>query len=185
MQPDLLQQLRDIHVPAEPAWWPPAPGWWLVAGLLLGAAVWGALRGLQAYRSAAPVRRARELLRELHAAFEAGRLSPEEYAHGCNALLKRLFVHGMGVDAARPVSDARWLAMLDLCAGETAFSSGPGQALGNERFRRQSRIDVPALHALVTQLLGRSRLAGRARRLARADAATAAGAVANQETEAP
>ncbi|MBP6325901.1 MAG: DUF4381 domain-containing protein, partial [Dokdonella sp.] len=21
-------QLRDIHLPPDPSWWPPAPGWW-------------------------------------------------------------------------------------------------------------------------------------------------------------
>jgi len=27
--------LRDIHLPADIAWWPPAIGWWFVAGLIL------------------------------------------------------------------------------------------------------------------------------------------------------
>ncbi len=31
--------LRDIHLPAEPGWWPPAPGWWLLLALAAAAAI--------------------------------------------------------------------------------------------------------------------------------------------------
>ena len=28
-------ELRDIHLPDAISWWPPAPGWWIIAGVLL------------------------------------------------------------------------------------------------------------------------------------------------------
>lgn len=40
---DPLGQLKDIHLPAPGGFWPPAPGWWILALLLLAglaALVW-------------------------------------------------------------------------------------------------------------------------------------------------
>lgn len=34
---DPLSQLRDIHLPATGGFWPPAPGWWVLAVLVLVA----------------------------------------------------------------------------------------------------------------------------------------------------
>jgi len=38
--------LHDIHLPAPIGWWPPAPGWWILAGLLLliPIFIWGLSR---------------------------------------------------------------------------------------------------------------------------------------------
>ncbi len=30
-----LSGLRDIHIPVEPSWWPPAIGWWIVVTALI------------------------------------------------------------------------------------------------------------------------------------------------------
>lgn len=32
---DPLSQLRDIHLPDPVSWWPPAPGWWILAIIVL------------------------------------------------------------------------------------------------------------------------------------------------------
>lgn len=31
----ILNQLKDIHEPLQPQWWPPAPGWWIAFFLVL------------------------------------------------------------------------------------------------------------------------------------------------------
>ena len=50
MNPDLLSQLRDIHGAANVPWWPPAPGWWILAFLVLLALIWIGRRLLAGYR---------------------------------------------------------------------------------------------------------------------------------------
>ena len=35
MNEDLLSQLRDIHAAPDVPWWPPAPGWWILALVVL------------------------------------------------------------------------------------------------------------------------------------------------------
>lgn len=56
--PASLSKLHDLVVPEPVPWWPPAPGGWLVLGLLLAAAVFLAVRAIRhwqanAYRRAA------------------------------------------------------------------------------------------------------------------------------------
>jgi hypothetical protein len=34
-----LEQLKDIHLPPGISWWPPAPGWWVLAGVVVVAAL--------------------------------------------------------------------------------------------------------------------------------------------------
>ena len=36
---DPLSQLKDIHLPATGGFWPPAPGWWALAFLLIGLVI--------------------------------------------------------------------------------------------------------------------------------------------------
>ncbi len=153
MQPDLLEQLRDIHLPADPSWWPPAPGWWLLALVAIAGLVYLVHLGRLAWRRRRPLKAARHLYAAIHTEYAQGTLTDADYLHRTNELLKRLVIHGLGNAGARSANDTRWLELLDGLAGTREFSSGPGVALGNQRFGPRPCAEVDALHALVEKFL--------------------------------
>lgn len=155
MQPDLLQQLRDIHLPLEPGWWPPAIGWWLLAMALAALLAW-TIRWLAArWRRFRPARSARALYRELARELRAGSLSNTDYVNRANELLKRFAMHGPADRAVGPESGDAWLRYLDTRYGQEAFSHGPGRCLGSERFRRRIDLDPVALDGLIGRFFTR------------------------------
>jgi hypothetical protein len=157
MAADLLQQLRDIHLPDPPAAWPPAPGWWILALVLLAGLAWLAVRAFAAERRRRPIRRARHLYADLYRRHQNGELSTREYLNASNELLKRLFIHGMGEPAARRANGRAWLELLDRHTDGSPFTDGPGAALGDERFRPVVETDARAVHQAISELLTRIR----------------------------
>lgn len=155
MAAEQLQQLRDIHLPAEPGWWPPAPGWWLLAALALAAVVWLLFRLLDAERRRRPIRRARRLYADVYRRYQHGELTAREYLNECNALIKRALIHGVREQQARRATGQAWLTLLDHHLGEPAFTAGPGRLLGNARFRARFTAEADAVHPLVERLLAR------------------------------
>lgn len=111
-----LSNLRDIVVPPEVSFWPPAPGWWIVAaaaGLALALLAASAVvrHRRNAYR--------REALRELE---KAG-------AQQASSILKRAALAAWPRDQVASLSGADWLAFLDRTGRTNAFTRGPGRDL--------------------------------------------------------
>ena len=152
MQPDLLQQLRDIHLPAAPGWWPPAPGWWVLAALLAAGLAFLAYLTWQAIRRRRPIRAAQRCYEGVFGAWQRHEIDAATYLHQTNELLKRLFIHGLQDDGARPLSDGDWLTYLDTHGGGNGFRQGPGRQLGNQRFQPRPEADPDTLHPLVRRV---------------------------------
>lgn len=84
---DPLANLHPLRQPELIGWWPPAPGWWLLA-LLVIIAVALLVYLLRRYRAKnAYRRRALRQLRELHAQYQAD-AETGSYLRRINALLK-------------------------------------------------------------------------------------------------
>ena len=118
--------LRDVHLPAAPGVWPPAPGWWLLLGvLLLGLAVFVALRLRRRHR--------RRRWQSLFDAALAAASAPAARVGRASDLLRRA-ARRCDPSAARLQGEA-WLRFLDGEQGR-AFSEGPGRLLLDGGYRR-------------------------------------------------
>ena len=160
MQTDPLQQLRDVHTPPDPGWWPLAPGWWLLAvATLLAIYVLG--RYLAAWlRNRRPIKLAKAEFVQLNKALADDTLSLSDYVHRCNALLKRLYVHGLHRPDYADLSGRAWLGALDREAGNHTFTQGVGRALGSARFAADFSAkfapQLPQFQEAVSTLLART-----------------------------
>jgi hypothetical protein len=145
--------LHDIHLPGGIAWWPPAPGWWIAAALVLAAL---AVAGLQYYRGRHR-RAALGAVRRLQSALEQG-AEPVGCLQRLSTVLRRYAM--TTADAGVPVAEEpepsvgrvpgligdRWLRYLDSRWERDEFARGTGRLLLAAPYARPESID--RLHAL-------------------------------------
>ena len=84
-QADPLAQLRDIHLPEPISWWPPAPGLWLVAILLLTIIFFATRWLIKRRRNNSYRREALQQLEHISSAYD----DKLEQCHELMALLRR------------------------------------------------------------------------------------------------
>jgi hypothetical protein len=138
---DPLSELRDIHLP-ETIGWQLAPGWPILAILLLAALAFTLIRLVRRHRQRAFRREALVLFDALKADSEQ---SPPERVQAIASLLKRVAISRYGRDETAGLTGEAWLAFLDKTGNTTAFTEGAGRALGDALYRPDSEADVDAL----------------------------------------
>ena len=129
--------LRDIHLPEAIGLWPPAIGWWILAGaVLLGVVVW-TLR----YRAGWRHRAASVELKAALAALQGGG-DPVLCAQRFSTTLKR-FAMTLSDEPERVagLTGEPWLAWLDSRWEREAFSQGAGRELLSAPWVGAGRLD--------------------------------------------
>jgi len=140
-------QLRDIHLPADIAWWPPAPGWWLLLGVLVLCIV----LGIYAYRYwlARQVRRAatRELNMIKTNYLQAA--DDPQLLQAVSVWLRRVCLSCYPRREVAGLTGQEWLAFLDqqLSKSKQAqrFNSDIGQALLKGPYQQTTQVDAEKL----------------------------------------
>jgi len=121
--PGNLQNLHDIVVPADVAWWPLAPGWYVVAGAVLVALAYFV------YRKLRQVRKNRYRVLALRELAEIRQDSKTAAMLQIPVLLKRAALSAWPRAEVAAQSGADWHRFLDRTAATDRFSSGAGQVL--------------------------------------------------------
>ncbi len=154
----LLSQLRDIHAPAPVSWWPPAPGWWFLALLVLLAAAWGLYRLFPWLRSLGYRRAALRELEVLHRGFAGRRESLGDWLLAINAVLRRTAQCAWPGQHAAAFTGRAWLELLDRSADMQGFRQGVGRCLAREMYRPEPRAGGQAVHDLACRWVRRHRV---------------------------
>ncbi|NEV60751.1 DUF4381 domain-containing protein [Thiorhodococcus minor] len=128
MTPDPLADLRAWHLPEPVSWWPPAPGWWILLGLVMLASLAVALWLRRRHRRGRAWRAAKQELAALRAAY-ASEGDARHYAMGLSRLLRRLALLRFPRERVAGLSGADWLEFLDATGGAGDFAKGPGRTL--------------------------------------------------------
>jgi hypothetical protein len=120
---ELLARLRDVHPPAAPSGWPPAPGWWLA--LLFAAAL-----AVIAARCAPGWWRRLRLRRRLAAALAAAATAAE-----VSQLLRLAALERFPERAPAGRTGADWVAFLESCEPAPGRFAGLAAALAEAPYR--------------------------------------------------
>lgn len=138
---DALNQLRDIHEPLAPSWWPPAIGWWLLVICIVVGIVSLAVWITNRRNADRPYRELRQTALALQRIFGDQTLPESEYLNTVNRLFKYLLVNLESTPGATQADGVLWLHMLAQRFHESAFVDGVGLTLGNSRYTRQPYFD--------------------------------------------
>ena len=136
-------ELRDIHLPDASLWWPPAPGWWLLLGLLLAIAM--LLRwAIRRIRHKPLKRLCLQELQGIRHNLASGQ-SGKTVLADTTALLRRTLLAYRGRAGFAATTGDDWLQQLQNLAQGQGFDEVQLELLGRGRYQREFECDIEDL----------------------------------------
>jgi hypothetical protein len=150
---DLLSQLADIHLPAQVSYWPPAPGWWVLAILLLIGLVYLAYK-LRIQAQQAKIRQ--YALAELDGCMAeyatADSSEPDanllRYVNAVNSVLRRVALVHFPNNAVAGLDGQAWVDFIRQKGDSSLLNEQIAAALSRGRFQTRVEVDSKALYEL-------------------------------------
>jgi len=121
--------LKDIHLPGDIHWWPPAPGWWglLVLSILVCILSFLLIRFIRKYwRKRQPYRQAKRILLEIQATYVADQ-NKQHLLQQLSILLRQAAMSYFGRQKIAGLTNQHWLQFLDAHLPGQHFTQGDGR----------------------------------------------------------
>lgn len=141
---ELLKQLRGIHEPAPPSWWPLGIGWWLSLTLLLLIVVAAIYTTRWRIRSTACRRMARLQLKKLVADYEHHQRKGD-LARNLAELIKRVLLARNNRSDVASLTQSRLIELLAIDNNRFAVSHELRQFLETSVYQKEADFDETAL----------------------------------------
>jgi hypothetical protein len=152
---DALSELADIRMPGEVSYWPLAPGWWVLAVLLLALAVYGAIRlqkrMLLQKRLNSAVSELSKARKLLSAAGESDMANRLVYVNNVNAVLRRVALLHLDHTAVAGLSGQAWVSLLRQHDKAELLTIELAQILAQGRFAPRCDVNADALEQMARE----------------------------------
>ena len=144
VQPAL--ELKDIHLLLTPEVWPPAPGSWLLAIMLVVLLFLLSAWMLRHWRRRRLQKEAITTLETLGSNYSDAQTP--QFLAALSILLRRVALMKYPRRQVAALTGSEWLSFLDRHGGEGQYSNGVGKVLAEGPYARHSNVDKDALLAL-------------------------------------
>lgn len=153
---ELLAQLADIHLPAAISYWPPAPGWWVLAVVLIALL---SFAGKKLTRSIRQRKICQHALAELERCYIA--LARDEDLQGdrlklrfvneFNSVMRRVALYHFPQSNVASLAGMAWVDFIREKGDSSLLNEEIAEALSYGRFQTKIDVDVDALNKLGQQ----------------------------------
>lgn len=140
----LLDQLRGVHTPDVN--WVPAPGWWLLFGIVL-VMLYALYRWYRHYLSLQWQREARVELTRLREQIE--HQSVTQTLADSSRLARRVLLVANEREEVASLQGKPWLEALDTVCGQPLFVNGFGRLLESGPYQRDPQVSTDDLDSLL------------------------------------
>ena len=134
-----LENLRDIHLPGEVSAWPPAPGWWILAVLIISLAGYVIWKVWQHYQQKHLLRLSLENLTQLTVDYSSHQ-DPQKLVKAYSSLLRRIALARFSRQKVAGLTGDSWLSFLDESAQINIFNSDVGKLLLNAPYQKNEVV---------------------------------------------